>query len=126
VTAKIRTGYDDDRQLEDLAKRPIRRSDADRPRPEQAYQNEVDWSRIARRLVAIPVCGKRQDRPPPGSLTDAGGDRVRARDGQPGALADPWILRAAGERRGRRASSSSTSGSSSSAGRSRSLAPPDA
>src|SRR5258707_9711187 len=63
VTAKIRAGYDDDRLLEDLA-RAAEAGGASmltvhcRTRLE-AYQDEVDWSRIARavRAVSIPVCG---------------------------------------------------------------------
>ena len=58
VTAKIRAGYDDDRLLEDLA-RAAEAGGASmltvhcRTRLE-AYQDEVDWSRIAR-AVNIPM-----------------------------------------------------------------------
>ena len=98
VTAKIRAGYDDDRLLEDLA-RAAEAGGASmltvhcRTRVE-AYQDEVDWRRIARAVavVSIPVCGNGGIARP----EDLG--RMRAETGCAlsmvgrGALADPWIF----------------------------------
>lgn len=98
VTAKIRAGYDDDRSLEDLA-RAAEAGGASmltvhcRTRAE-AYQDEVDWGRIARavRAVSIPVCGN-------GGIRDyADLERMRAATGCAfamvgrAALGNPWIF----------------------------------
>jgi tRNA-dihydrouridine synthase C len=98
VTAKIRAGYDDDRLLEDLA-RAAEAGGASmltvhcRTRLE-AYQDEVDWSRIARavRAVSIPVCGNGgiQRRADFARMRDETGCAF-AMVGR-GALADPWIF----------------------------------
>lgn len=99
VTAKIRAGYDDDRLLEDLARAAEAGGAAMltvhcRTRAE-AYQDEVDWSRIARAVavVSIPVCGN-------GGICGHGDfERMRRETGCAlamvgrGALADPWIFR---------------------------------
>jgi tRNA-dihydrouridine synthase C len=98
VTAKIRAGYDDDRLLEDLARAAEAGGAAMltvhcRTRAE-AYQDEVDWSRIARavRAVSIPVCGNG------GIGVHADFERMRSETGAAlamvgrGALADPWIF----------------------------------
>jgi tRNA-dihydrouridine synthase len=99
VTAKIRAGYDDDRLLEDLARAAEAGGAAMltvhcRTRAE-AYQDEVDWSRIARAVavVSIPVCGN-------GGISGHGDfERMRKETGCAlamvgrGALADPWIFR---------------------------------
>jgi tRNA-dihydrouridine synthase len=98
VTAKIRAGYDDDRLLLDLAQAAEAGGAAMltvhcRTRAE-AYQEEVDWSRIARavRAVSIPVCGNGGIRGP----SDL--ERMRSETGcalamvGQGALADPWIF----------------------------------
>ncbi len=98
VTAKIRAGYDDDRLLEDLA-RAAEAGGASlltvhcRTRAE-AYQDEVDWRRIARAVaaVSIPVCGNG------GIAVHADFERMRRETGCTlamvgrGALADPWIF----------------------------------
>ncbi len=98
VTAKIRAGYDDDRLLEDLARAAEAGGAAMltvhcRTRAE-AYQDEVDWRRIARAVavVTIPVCGN-------GGISGHGDlERMRAETGAAlsmvgrGALADPWIF----------------------------------
>jgi tRNA-dihydrouridine synthase C len=98
VTAKIRAGYDDDRLLEDLS-RAVEAGGAAmltvhcRTRKE-AYQEEVDWTRIARaaNAVRLPVCGN-------GSVRAHGDlERMRRETGSRwvmvgrGALADPWIF----------------------------------
>ena len=98
VTAKIRAGYDDASQVEDLA-RAAESGGASlltvhcRTRRE-AYCDEVDWTRIARavRAVSIPVCGNG------GIATHFDLVRMRAETGAAfamvgrGALADPWIF----------------------------------
>src|SRR5262249_9471591 len=98
LTAKIRAGYDDDRLLEDLA-RAAEAGGASmltghgRTRLE-AYQEEVDWRRIARAVavVSIPVCGNG------GVRNRADLARIRGETGCAfamvgrGALADPWIF----------------------------------
>jgi tRNA-dihydrouridine synthase C len=98
VTAKIRAGYDDDRALEDLA-RAVEAGGAAmltvhcRTRAE-AYQDEVDWDRLARAAAAvgIPVCGN-------GGIRDhADLERMRAETGCAlsmagrSALGDPWVF----------------------------------
>ena len=98
VSAKIRAGYDDASQLEQLA-RAVEAGGAAlltvhcRTRAE-AYRPEVDWKRIARAVaaVSIPVCGN-------GSVaTHADLQRMREETGCAfvmvgrGALADPWIF----------------------------------
>lgn len=98
VTAKIRAGYDDADSVEQLA-RAAEAGGASmltvhcRTRAE-AYQDEVDWTRIARAVgaVSIPVCGN-------GSVsTHADLERMRGETGAAfamvgrGALADPWIF----------------------------------
>lgn len=98
VTAKIRAGFDDASRVEELA----RAAEAGgavlltvhcRTRAE-AYQPEVDWTRIARAVasVSIPVCGN-------GNVqTHADLQRMRDETGCAlvmvgrGALADPWIF----------------------------------
>ncbi|MFN0006551.1 MAG: tRNA dihydrouridine synthase [Planctomycetota bacterium] len=98
VTAKIRAGYDDDRSLEDLARAAEAGGAAMltvhcRTRAE-AYQDEVDWNRIARAVssVAIPVCGNG------GVSSHADLERMRAETGCAlamvgrAALGDPWIF----------------------------------
>jgi len=98
LTAKIRAGYDDDRRIEDLA-RAAEAGGASmltvhcRTRAE-AFQDEVDWTRIARVVaaVSIPVCGNG------GIRGHADLERMRAETGCAlamvgrGALADPWIF----------------------------------
>jgi tRNA-dihydrouridine synthase len=98
LTAKIRAGYDDDSLLEDLA-RAAEAGGASlltvhcRTRRE-AYQDAVDWTRIARAVAAvrIPVCGNG------GVLVHADLERMRRETGAAfamvgrGALADPWIF----------------------------------
>lgn len=98
VTAKIRAGYDDDRQLEDLARAAEAGGAAlltvhCRTRAEH-YQPEVDWRRIARAAsaVKIPVCGNG------GVLVHADLERMRRETGCAfvmvgrAALGDPWIF----------------------------------
>jgi tRNA-dihydrouridine synthase C len=98
VTAKIRAGYDDDRSLEDLARAAEQGGAAMltihcRTRAE-AYQDEVDWGRIARAVgaVGIPVCGNG------GVGTHADLERMREETGCErvmvgrAALGDPWIF----------------------------------
>lgn len=98
VTAKIRAGYDDDRQLEDLARAAEAGGAAlltvhCRTRAE-LYQPEVDWSRIARAVTAvrIPVCGNG------GVQVHADFERMRRATGCAfvmvgrAALGDPWIF----------------------------------
>lgn len=98
VTAKIRAGYDDDRSLEDLARAAEAGGAAMltvhcRTRAE-AYQDEVDWGRIARAVnaVAIPVCGNG------GVRGHADLERMRGETGCAlvmvgrAALGDPWIF----------------------------------
>jgi len=102
VTAKIRAGYDDASLLEDLARAAEAGGAAMltvhcRTRAE-AFQDEVDWSRIARAVsaVAIPVCGNGGI----GSHEDF--ERMRRETGCAfamagrAALGDPWIF--SGER----------------------------
>jgi tRNA-dihydrouridine synthase len=98
VTAKIRAGYDDARRIEELARAAEAGGAAMltvhcRTRAE-AYQPEVDWTRIARAVgaVSIPVCGN-------GSVVShADLTRMRAETGCAfamvgrGALADPWVF----------------------------------
>lgn len=98
VTAKIRAGYDDDALLEDLARAAQAGGAAllsvhCRTRAE-AYQDSVDWSRIARAVasVTIPVCGNG------GVTTHADLERMRRETGCAlvmvgrAALGDPWIF----------------------------------
>jgi len=98
VTAKIRAGYDDDRSLEDLARAAESGGAAMltihcRTRAE-AYQDEVDWRRIARAVsaVSIPVCGNG------GVGVHADLERMRAETGCAlvmvgrAALGNPWIF----------------------------------
>ncbi len=106
VTAKIRAGYDDAALLEELARAAQAGGAAlltvhCRTRAE-AYQDEVDWTRIARAVasVSIPVCGN-------GSVnTHADFERMRRETGCAfamvgrGALADPWIFSGRGVTRG--------------------------
>ena len=98
VTAKIRAGYDDASQVEDLARAAENGGAAlltvhCRTRAE-GYCDEVDWRRIARavRAVSIPVCGN-------GGITaHADLERMRGETGAQfamvgrGALADPWLF----------------------------------
>ena len=98
VTAKIRAGYDDASRVEELAAAAEAGGAAlltvhCRTRAE-GYQEEVDWSRIARAVhsVRIPVCGN-------GSIrTHADLQRMRAETGcryvmvGRAALGDPWIF----------------------------------
>jgi nifR3 family TIM-barrel protein len=98
VTAKIRAGYADASQVEDLA-RAVEVGGATlltvhcRTRAE-GYCDEVDWTRIERaaRVVSIPVCGNG------GIQTHADLARMRDETGATfamvgrGALADPWIF----------------------------------
>ena len=98
VTAKIRAGYDDASRVEDLA-RAVEAGGASlltvhcRTRAE-AYQDEVDWSRIARAVaaVAIPVAGNG------GIRAHADVERMRRETGCAfamigrAALGDPWIF----------------------------------
>ena len=98
VTAKIRAGYDDASQVEDLARAAEQGGAAlltvhCRTRAE-GYCHEVDWRRIARavRAIAIPVCGNG------GIASHPDLERMRAETGARlamvgrGALADPWIF----------------------------------
>jgi len=98
VTAKIRAGYDDDTLLEELSA-SAEAGGASlltvhcRTRAE-GYQDEVDWSRIARAVqsVTIPVCGNG------GVSTHADLERMREETGCShvmvgrAALANPWIF----------------------------------
>jgi len=98
VTAKIRAGYDDTSLLEDLARAAqsggARMLSVHCRTRLEAYQEEVDWTRIARAraAVTIPVCGNGSVR------THADLERMRAETGCAfvmvgrGALADPWIF----------------------------------
>jgi tRNA-dihydrouridine synthase C len=98
VTAKIRAGYDDANRVEELARAAENGGAAMltvhcRTRAE-AYQDEVDWTRIARAVgaVSIPVCGNG------GVSVHADLERMRRETGCAfamvgrGALADPWIF----------------------------------
>ncbi|MCC7169290.1 MAG: tRNA-dihydrouridine synthase family protein [Planctomycetes bacterium] len=99
VTAKIRAGYDDDANLEQLA-RAAEDGGASlltvhcRTRAEGYRSDAVDWSRIERavRAVSIPVCGNG------GVESHADIERMRMRTGAAfamigrGALRDPWIF----------------------------------
>jgi tRNA-dihydrouridine synthase C len=98
VTAKIRAGYDDAALLEDLARAAERGGAAlltvhCRTRAE-VYQDEVDWSRIARAAaaVSIPVCGNG------GVRCHADLERLRRETGcryamvGRAACGDPWIF----------------------------------
>lgn len=98
VTAKIRAGYADASQIEDLARAAENGGAAlltvhCRTRAE-GYCDAVDWTRIARavRAVSIPVCGNG------GIRTHADLARMRHETGAAfamvgrGALADPWIF----------------------------------
>ena len=98
VTAKIRAGYDDASQVEELARAAEAGGAAlltvhCRTRAE-GYCQSVDWRRIARavRAVSIPVCGNG------GIASHADLERMRAETGARyamvgrGALADPWIF----------------------------------
>jgi tRNA-dihydrouridine synthase C len=102
VTAKIRAGYDDASLLEDLARAAEAGGAAMltvhcRTRAE-AFQDEVDWLRIARAVsaVKIPVCGNG------GIREHSDFDRLRQETGCAfamagrAALGDPWIF--AGQR----------------------------
>jgi tRNA-dihydrouridine synthase C len=98
VTAKIRAGYDDATLLEELARAAEAGGAAMltvhcRTRAE-GYQDEVDWSRIARAVqaVRIPVCGN-------GGIREAADfERMRRETGCAfamagrAALGDPWIF----------------------------------
>ena len=98
VTAKIRAGYADASQVEDLARAAENGGAAlltvhCRTRAE-GYCDDVDWTRIERaaRAVSIPVCGNG------GIQTHADLARMRRETGSVfamvgrGALADPWIF----------------------------------
>lgn len=98
ITAKIRAGYDDALLLEDLARAAEAGGAAMltvhcRTRAE-AYQDEVDWLRIARAVsaVAIPVCGNG------GIHCTEDFERMRRETGCAfamagrAALGDPWIF----------------------------------
>jgi tRNA-dihydrouridine synthase C len=99
VTAKIRAGYDDAERVEDLA-RAAEAGGASmltvhcRTRAE-AYQDEVDWTRLARAALAvsIPVCGNG------GVNAHADLERLRRETGCQlamvgrAACGDPWIFR---------------------------------
>lgn len=98
VTAKIRAGYADASQVEDLARAAENGGAAlltvhCRTRVEH-YCDAVDWTRIERavRAVGIPVCGNG------GIRTHADLARMRDETGSAfamvgrGALADPWIF----------------------------------
>lgn len=98
VSAKIRAGFDHDRDLEALARAAENGGAAlltvhCRTRVE-AYCEQVDWTRIARAVAAvrIPVCGNGSIR----SHDDL--ERMRRETGCAfamvgrGALADPWIF----------------------------------
>lgn len=98
VTAKIRAGYDDAERVEDLA-RAAESGGASmltvhcRTRAE-AYQDEVDWTRLARAVgaVSIPVCGNG------GIDTHADFERLRRETGCKlamvgrAACGNPWIF----------------------------------
>ncbi len=98
VTAKIRAGFDHARDVEELARAAEAGGAAMltvhcRTRRE-GYQDEVDWTRIARAVeaVSIPVAGN-------GSVwTHADLERMRTETGSTfvmvgrGALRDPWIF----------------------------------
>lgn len=106
VTAKIRAGVGDASRVEELARAAEAGGAAlltvhCRTRAE-AYQDEVDWTRIARAVaaVSIPVCGN-------GSVaTHADLQRMRDETGcgftmvGRGALANPWIFSGARVSRG--------------------------
>jgi tRNA-dihydrouridine synthase len=133
VTAKIRAGYDDASLVEELA-RAAEAGGASmltvhcRTRVE-AFQDEVDWSRIARAVsaVAIPVCGNG------GIRSHDDFERMRRETGCAfamagrAALGDPWIFSGTSVTRARAARfllsyadalmSSSTSGPHGAAGR---------
>jgi tRNA-dihydrouridine synthase C len=109
VTAKIRAGYDDASLLEDLARAAEAGGAAMltvhcRTRAE-AFQDEVDWSRIARAVsaVAIPVCGNG------GIRSHEDFERMRRETGCAfamagrAALGDPWIFSGARVTRSRAA-----------------------
>jgi tRNA-dihydrouridine synthase C len=98
VTAKIRAGYDDASLIEELAQAAEAGGAAMltvhcRTRVE-AFQDEVDWSRIERavRAVKIPVCGNG------GIQVHADFERMRRETGCAyamagrAALGDPWIF----------------------------------
>ena len=98
VTAKIRAGFDHAGQVEELARAAEAGGAAMltvhcRTRAE-AYQPEVDWTRIARAVasVSIPVCGNG------GVNVHADLDRMRRETGCAlvmvgrAALGDPWIF----------------------------------
>lgn len=98
VTAKIRAGYADASQVEDLARAAENGGAAlltvhCRTRAE-GYCDAVDWTRIERaaRAVSIPVCGNG------GIQAHADLERMRRETGSAfamvgrGALADPWIF----------------------------------
>jgi tRNA-dihydrouridine synthase C len=98
VTAKIRAGYDDASLLEDLARAAEAGGAAMltvhcRTRAE-AFQDEVDWLRIARAVsaVGIPVCGNG------GIRAHSDFERMRRETGCAfamagrAALGDPWIF----------------------------------
>lgn len=99
VTAKIRAGYDDAERVEDLA-RAAEAGGASmltvhcRTRAE-AYQDEVDWTRLARaaNAVSIPVCGNG------GVSVHADLERLRRETGcrlamvGRAACGNPWIFR---------------------------------
>ncbi len=98
VTAKMRAGYDDANHVEELARAAEAGGAAMltvhcRTRAE-AYQDEVDWERIARavRAVSIPVCGNG------GVANHADLERMRRETGCAfvmvgrAALGDPWIF----------------------------------
>jgi tRNA-dihydrouridine synthase len=104
VTAKMRAGFDDASRVEELARAAEQGGAAMltihcRTRAE-AYQDETDWSRIARAVdaVAIPVCGNG------GVREHADLERMRRATGcryamvGRAACGDPWIFagRAAG------------------------------
>lgn len=99
VTAKIRAGYDDAERVEDLARAAEAGGAAMltvhcRTRAE-AYQDEVDWTRLARAAsaVSIPVCGN-------GGVNEhADLERLRRETGcrlamvGRAACGNPWIFR---------------------------------
>lgn len=99
VTAKIRAGYDDAERVEDLARAAEAGGAAMltvhcRTRAE-AYQDEVDWTRLARAVdaVSIPVCGNG------GIDVHADFERLRRETGCAlamvgrAACGNPWIFR---------------------------------
>lgn len=98
VTAKIRAGYDDDRDLEQLARAAEQGGAAMltvhcRTRAE-GYSETVHWARIARAVaaVSIPICGNG------GVRTHDDLERMRRETGcrfvmvGRAALGDPWIF----------------------------------